>query len=89
MIMKKAVISILTILLISLNLGYIQAEEVENTESVVVETEDTETLSETLEEEKTEENIEEQSLTFGTILFATLTPALFIVIGVMLMRFFK
>jgi hypothetical protein len=46
----------------------------------------TETLSETLTDTT---EVEDTSLSFGTILFATLTPTLFIVIVYLLMKFFS
>ena len=46
----------------------------------------TETLSETLTDTT---EVETTSLSFGTILFATLTPTLFIVIVYLLMKFFS
>lgn len=97
-IMKKILTILLTILLIGFQTPFVYAQEETTTtgEETLIEqtTEEKETaleeaasLAETLN--TTTETVETKSLTFGTILIATLTPALFIIISYMLIKFFK
>ena len=96
--MKKILTTFLTIFLIAIYAPTVYAQEetapTEEEEAVEQTTEDMKeaveeatTLADTLE--KTTETVETKSLTFGTILLATLTPALFVIICYMLIKFFK
>ena len=95
--MKKILLTILTILILGINTPsiYAQEETVTTEETLIEQTteekttaiEEAKSLAETLN--TTTETVETKTLSFGTILIATLTPALFIIICYMLIKFFK